>query len=158
MRTEDFKLIKLKHDRIDDLVDLENCSMKTDTTFPLTKDELTRLYEEGYVSYGFENEDSVLISKVGFSKIEDKNYELDVCVHPDYRGGGMGHEIIKQSIDKFLSENPGSDIFLTVHPDNPALRLYERLGFEAIKDDEDYKINQTKNGPRITMDYKKTNK
>ena len=57
-----------------------------------------------------------------------------------------------------MSENKNLDIFLKVHPDNPALRLYEKVGFEAPrKSSGEYEIEQTDYGLRIKMDYKNKN-
>ncbi len=150
----EFILKKLESDRVDDIIALENASMKTDTTFPLTKDELVSLYEEGYIAYGFEDNNFILIAKVGFTKEDNNKVELDVCVLPDFQGKGIGTKVLNQSIEKFLSEYNNLSIFLKVHPENPALKLYERIGFQAIKDSEgNYNIQNTEHGPRITMNY-----
>lgn len=149
-----YKLKKLKNDKIDKIVALENISMKTDTTFPLTKEEFIELFKNGYITYGYEDDDGTLISKVGFTKTSDKKFELDICVHPDFQRKGIGTKIIQQSIKRVLSKNNNLNIFLRVHPQNPSLRLYKRLKFKARRNnDGSYKINITKHGPRITMDY-----
>jgi RimJ/RimL family protein N-acetyltransferase len=150
----EFILKKLGVDRVDDIISLENASMETDTTFPLTKDELVDLYKEGYIAYGYDDDNSTLIAKVGFTKEDANKVELDVCVHPNFQGKGMGTKILNQSIEKFLSECNNLSIFLKVHPENPALKLYERIGFQAIKDSEgNYNIQNTEHGPRIMMNY-----
>lgn len=51
---------------------------------------------------------------------------LFVSVEPDQRGRGLGRQIV----EKALAECPGS-VKLHVDFENPARRLYERLGFEA---------------------------
>jgi len=51
---------------------------------------------------------------------------LMVSVAPDLRGQGVGKRIIERA----LQECPG-DIKLHVDYENPARRLYERLGFES---------------------------
>jgi len=117
-------------------------------------EKLETAYLYGADAYGYRDDNELLISKVGFTKDSEEKFELDVCVHPDFQGKGIGQKIIQQSIEKFLSENHDLNVFLKVHPENPALRLYEKVGFEAHKNDDDnYKINTTDHGPRITMDY-----
>ena len=51
---------------------------------------------------------------------------LFISVHPDGRGKGIGGKIIKKAIDMC----PG-DVKLHVEYDNPAKRLYERIGFTS---------------------------
>ena len=51
-----YELKKLNRNRINEIVSLEETSMKTDTTFPLTNNELTELFEDGYIAYGYENQ------------------------------------------------------------------------------------------------------
>jgi ribosomal protein S18 acetylase RimI-like enzyme len=149
-----YELKKLNRNRINEIVSLEETSMKTDTTFPLTNNELTELFEDGYIAYGYENQSGKLIAKVGFEKVSDKRYELDVCVHPDLQGKGIGKKVMEESLEKILSKNK-FNIFLKVHPLNPALNLYTKIGFIGDKDSTgNYKTQKTDNGPRITMDYK----
>lgn len=150
----EYEFKKLGKDRVDEITNLEKISMTTDTTFPLTKEELLELFKNGYIVFGYESDDG-LIAKVGFTKSEDRKFELDVCVHPDYQGKGIGKKIMRQSIKELLSEDDSLDIFLKVHPNNSALGLYEKVGFEGQKEDDKYKINSTEHGPRVTMDYKK---
>ncbi|MEZ6021577.1 MAG: GNAT family N-acetyltransferase [Planctomycetota bacterium] len=49
-----------------------------------------------------------------------------VSVLPDMRGHGLGGRLVQQAVDQC----PG-DIKLHVEYDNPAKRLYERLGFKT---------------------------
>jgi ribosomal protein S18 acetylase RimI-like enzyme len=47
-----------------------------------------------------------------------------IAVHRDFRGKGLG----KQLMEHALKLTKG-DVALHVEPDNPAKKLYERLGF-----------------------------
>lgn len=143
-----FKLVALGCERVDEIIALENVSMRTGTTFPLTKDELVELFNDGYIAYGFEDSNGVLIAKVGFTRCHDGSAELDVCVHPNSQGKGIGQKVMELSTRKYLDENRGMRIFLSVHPENPARRLYEKLGFR-----ENGGIQVTTHGPRIIMNY-----
>ena len=51
---------------------------------------------------------------------------LFVGVHPTLRGHGIGGRLVKKGIAE-----AGGDVKLHVEYDNPAKRLYERLGFKS---------------------------
>lgn len=50
-----------------------------------------------------------------------------VCTHPDARGRGYARLLMERIIAEIESE--GKTAFLHALPDNPAIRIYERLGF-----------------------------
>ena len=147
------KLEELKEDKILEVMDIEAKSMRTKTTFPFTEERLRKLYKKKeYKAYGYRGIDGVLEAKVGFKKVSDRKFELDVCVRPDKQNMGIGGVIIVESIKQFLIENDRAKIFLYVHPENPAFRLYKRLGFVSKKNnDGEYQIIETDHGPRIIM-------
>jgi GNAT superfamily N-acetyltransferase len=51
-----------------------------------------------------------------------------VCTHPDARGRGYAAQLMSEVIDEV--EGEGKIPFLHAFDDNPAVRLYKRLGFE----------------------------
>lgn len=53
-----------------------------------------------------------------------ENILVYIATHRDYRGKGLGKELMKIAIN-----TTEGDIALHVDPDNPAIRLYEKLGF-----------------------------
>lgn len=66
---------------------------------------------------------ALIMNKTGMSGYIPENILVYVAVNSKYRGKGFGGEICRKSFD--LSEG---DIKLHVEYDNPAKRLYERLG------------------------------
>ena len=58
--------------------------------------------------------------------------ELSVGVDPACRGLGIGTALLEALRDRARSEGV-SALSLSVEEDNPALRLYERLGFERLR-------------------------
>lgn len=50
-----------------------------------------------------------------------------VCTHPDARGRGFGAVVMREVMREIVAEHRTS--FLHAFADNPAVRLYERLGF-----------------------------
>lgn len=68
---------------------------------------------------------ALLMLKTGMGGFVPENLLLFVAVNREYRGRGLGGELIRQAIE----ECSGS-VKLHVDYDNPAKRLYERLGFK----------------------------
>ena len=57
--------------------------------------------------------------------------ELSVGVVPEHRGRGVGTELLDALVDNAQREGLHA-LSLSVEEDNPALRLYERLGFRGV--------------------------
>lgn len=66
----------------------------------------------------------VVVNKTGMSEYIPENILVYAAVRSDLRGKGFGTEIIRASLNR--AEGP---VALHVEYDNPAKRLYERLGF-----------------------------
>lgn len=66
----------------------------------------------------------------GFGYVDDKTPELGMAVLPAYRGEGIGRTLLSHLIE--ATENAYEYISLSVAAENPALRLYQRLGFEVV--------------------------
>ena len=57
---------------------------------------------------------------------------VDVALLPEHRGAGLGTKLLQDLISE--SERAGKPLTIHVERFNPALRLYERLGFEVKED------------------------
>lgn len=64
-----------------------------------------------------------------YGYVDDNTSELSIAVLPEYRGQGIGTQLLTHL---FTSECGKSSISLSVSADNLAVRLYERLGFDVI--------------------------
>jgi ribosomal protein S18 acetylase RimI-like enzyme len=60
----------------------------------------------------------------------DRASLMDICLLPEHRGAGIGNAILTQLLAG--ADANGVTTALHVEPYNPALRLYERHGFEVI--------------------------
>lgn len=65
-----------------------------------------------------------IINKTGMAGFIPENILVYIAVHEKTRGKGIGKALMEKAIA--LAEG---DIALHVEPDNPAKRLYEKLGF-----------------------------
>jgi ribosomal protein S18 acetylase RimI-like enzyme len=63
---------------------------------------------------------------------------VDVALLPEWRGRGIGTGLLEALLD----EGRGSDRAVTIHVElsNPAMRLYERLGFKAVEQVGPYQL------------------
>ncbi len=58
---------------------------------------------------------------------------LQLQIHPDYQGNGIGKNVIEKMIK--VSKDKKKGLELKVLKENPAKKLYERVGFEIIGED-----------------------
>lgn len=66
----------------------------------------------------------------GYGHVSDETPELGIAVRPEYRGRGIGAALLKRLLEAASAEY--ESVSLSVSLDNPALRLYERMGFERV--------------------------
>jgi ribosomal protein S18 acetylase RimI-like enzyme len=71
----------------------------------------------------------------GYGFIDEETPELSIAVVPSRRGRGIGHELLEALLDRARAEGYES-ISLSVEKDNPAVGLYERHGFERVREDD----------------------
>ncbi len=69
---------------------------------------------------------AVIINKTGMEGYIPENILVYIAVHKDYRGKGLGKELMLKTFEK-----AEGDIKLHVEPENPARFLYEKLGFTS---------------------------
>ncbi len=73
-----------------------------------------RFWTEARHSYGF---------------VDESTPEIAIGVLPTHRGKGIGTALLLRLLESAFSAGI-RQLSLSVEPDNPALRLYQRLGFE----------------------------
>lgn len=69
---------------------------------------------------------AVIINKTGMAGYIPENILVYIAVHKDYRGKGLGKELMLKTFNK-----AEGSIKLHVEPENPARFLYEKLGFTS---------------------------
>ncbi|MFU8859764.1 MAG: GNAT family N-acetyltransferase [Cyclonatronaceae bacterium] len=68
----------------------------------------------------------VVINETGMGGYIPENILVYIAVHADTRGKGVGRSLMVHAI-----EHTTGDIALHVEPDNPAARLYRKIGFTS---------------------------
>ncbi len=66
----------------------------------------------------------------GYGWVDDHTPEVSIALTPDARGRGVGTLLMLTLLDELRADYP--QVSLSVDPDNPAKRLYDRLGFTAV--------------------------
>lgn len=83
-----------------------------------------------YIAYLGEKALGIVTCFIGFSTFTaSKVFKIhDVAVHPDARGVGIGTRMLEE-VEKEAEEMGCSKITLEVRTDNPAQKLYKKMGF-----------------------------
>jgi ribosomal protein S18 acetylase RimI-like enzyme len=73
-----------------------------------------------------------------FGHIDNETPELAISVLPEYRNNGIGTKLLKKLFG-VLAEKGYKQTSLSVQKENPALHLYQRLGYNTVREnDKDY--------------------
>ncbi|MEL7022625.1 MAG: GNAT family N-acetyltransferase [Pseudomonadota bacterium] len=54
---------------------------------------------------------------------------VDIAVHPDYQGRGLGYQIV-EALMRYLHDNAPKSVYVSLIADGDAHRLYSKFGFE----------------------------
>ena len=74
----------------------------------------------------------------GYGNIDDKTPEFAISLFKEYRKQGIGTMLMKKMIS-YLVEKDYKQTSLSVQKENYAVRMYQKLGFEIIgENNEDY--------------------
>jgi len=76
--------------------------------------------------------DDKLAGRLYIWRTETQIRIMDITLLPDFQGKGIGTKILQSIIQE--SEKSGKKVTIHVEYFNPALRLYERLGFKKVDD------------------------
>lgn len=117
------KLVKFLHDHLDEFGDPEeDIDRAIDygmSSHPMAGGFILTATDKGKIV------GAVVMNKTGMKGYIPENILVYIAVHRDYRGKGLGKDLMKESL-----LYAKGDIALHVEPDNPAKYLYEKIGFE----------------------------
>ena len=68
-----------------------------------------------------------------YGHIDDRTPSLAISLYKEYRGQGIGTDLLKQMLDK-LHQGGYEHVSLSVQKENYALRMYRRAGFKDVED------------------------
>ena len=74
----------------------------------------------------------VTVGRLYVDQREDEIRLIDIALLPEHRGSGLGSRLMKGVLAQ--AEIAGLPVQIHVERDNPAMRLYDRLGFEQVEE------------------------
>ena len=105
--------------------------------FPWTLGIFQDCLRVGYCCWLMELDEAVIGYGV-VSVVIDESHILNLCIHPDWQGRGLGRKLI-QMLLKISRRHGAETAFLEVRESNlAALALYTRLGFAQVGRRRDY--------------------
>ena len=75
----------------------------------------------------------------GLAYVDEETPQLGIAVLPEFQHRGHG-EVLMRAALKAAREHGYRQVSLTVHPQNPAIALYLRCGFERVEDRRTYHL------------------
>lgn len=97
-------------------------------------DAQTAHYTANYPGASFQviERDGQPIGRLYVARWEKEIRIVDIALLPEFRGSGIGTKLLGDLQDE--ARSAGKSLTIHVERFNPALRLYERLGFRQIED------------------------
>ena len=86
--------------------------------------------------------DGTAIGRLYIEEWPDQIRLIDIALLPDHRGGGAGSAILADLMD--MASAAGKPLTIHVEKNNPAMRLYLRLGFAPIDEHGIYDLMEWK--------------
>jgi len=94
------------------------------------------------------------VGRLYVDRRKDEVHIIDIALLPEFRNRGIGSKILKDLIAEAEEENIPARIY--VEHFNPALRLYEHLGFTQIDDTGVYFLMERPPKKRLAKTNRKT--
>ncbi len=74
--------------------------------------------------------DGVPVGRLWIDEWREQIRLVDIALMPEARGAGIGSRLLRDVLDR--GQRAGKPVTIHVEAFNPALRLYQRLGFEKV--------------------------
>lgn len=85
-------------------------------------------------------DETVVIGRLYVERRDDEIRLIDIALLPEYRGQGYGGQLLRELLDD--AQRQRLPLRIHVEMNNPAMRLYERLGFEKVEEQGVYHLMQ----------------
>jgi len=110
-------------------------------------DAQSKYYHEQYTDANFDiiELEGRPIGRLYVDQREDEISVIDIALLPQHRGCGIGGHYMREILDQASGRN--CVVSIHVEHNNPAMHLYQRLGFEKIKDTGVYWLMQWRKTP-----------
>lgn len=124
--------------REDELAPLEWDDAQKDSFLRMQFNAQHRFYREQFPSADFDIIQTVdqPIGRLYVDRREDEIRIIDIALLPEHRDSGIGSALLKDLLTE--ASAAGKPVRIHVERFNPALRLYDRLGFIQVGDNDVY--------------------
>ena len=78
------------------------------------------------------------VGRLYVHRLHDEIRVIDIALLPEHRGRGLGGGLLRAVLEEAAAV--GKSVYVSVERFNPAMRLYQRLGFVAITNDGVYRL------------------
>lgn len=127
IKQEDLYIRPMSEDDLEFVMQNENSAYE----FPWKETIFQDCLHVGYSSWLVEI-DGVIVAHAVMSVAAGEAHILNICVHPDHQGQGIGRKLLEHLLELVLDHNVDT-IFLEVRPTNfAAIKLYLDMGFDEI--------------------------
>ena len=98
--------------------------------------------------------ESVPVGRLYVARWEREIRIMDIALLPGHRGAGIGTNLLRELQDE--ARSAGKSLTIHVERFNPALRLYERLGFQMTEDKGVYLLMEWREKQELTRRSQRT--
>ena len=98
-------------------------------------------YQEQFPNARFDviERDGEAIGRLYLDVREDEHRLVDIALLPEHRGSGIGSRLMRDVLAAAAADG-GKKVRIHVESNNPAMRLYRRLGFRKIEEQGVYHL------------------
>jgi ribosomal protein S18 acetylase RimI-like enzyme len=91
-------------------------------------------YQKNYPDASFQiiERNGVAAGRLLVLRSDEKIHVIDIALLPEHRGAGIGTKLLRELQDE--ARVAGKKLSIHVERFNPALRLYQRLGFQQVEE------------------------
>ncbi len=110
-------------------------------THPWSADNLRESLNSCCNHFYISQKENKVVGYIGFTVAADEVYILNVAVHPDFQGQGIGKALVEKTLNYGL-KNSLAFVTLEVRESNiKAINLYSHFGFESVGKRKSYYSN-----------------
>jgi len=108
------------------------CAIENETfSDPWSEEDFSNSLQEANNAYLLAELDGVIAGYCGYWGIAGEGYIYNVAVKQEFRRQGLGYQMLKTLIDESADRGITSFTLEVRASNEPAIRLYESLGFES---------------------------
>ena len=109
-----------------------------------------RYYQEHFPAASFDLivRDNAPVGRLYVDRRDDEIRVIDIALLPEHRRAGIGGALLRDLLAE--ADRAGKPVRIHVERNNPALRLYERLGFVRIGDTGVYYLMERMPGATVS--------